>query len=80
VVVVDRGRIVEDDAPGELMRRRSKYRSLILQEKMIHEKLWGHHGWRRIHLEDGHLTEKQLRTLPPAISGILPESDPDGEA
>ncbi|HYP28504.1 MAG TPA: hypothetical protein VE262_17455, partial [Blastocatellia bacterium] len=63
VIVIEEGRIVEDGAPSDLIRRpRSRYRELLEAEKAVREGLWSRGTWRRIRLEDGALTvegEKQ---------------------
>jgi ATP-binding cassette subfamily B protein len=61
VLVVDSGRVVEDGAPEELVRRPdSTYRKLLLAEEEVREGFWSNEGWQHLHLEDGQLrpTEK----------------------
>jgi ABC-type bacteriocin/lantibiotic exporter with double-glycine peptidase domain len=56
VLVVDSGRIVEDDSPEELVRRPdSTYRKLLLAEEEVREGLWSNDGWQQLHLRDGQL-------------------------
>ncbi len=59
VLVIENGRIVEDDRPADLARRPdSRYRSLLAAEKAVHQDLWSNHVWRRLHLENGRLLER----------------------
>jgi ATP-binding cassette subfamily B protein len=61
VLVVDSGRVVEDGAPEELVRRPdSTYRKLLLAEEEVREGFRSNEGWQHLHLEDGQLrpTEK----------------------
>jgi len=37
IVVLQRGRVVEDGAPGQLMRRRGPYRDLIRRQMIVKE-------------------------------------------
>lgn len=50
VLVVDGGRIVEDDAPARLAARPSRYRSLLEAERAAAEHVWGRTSWRRLEL------------------------------
>ena len=59
VLVIDRGRLVEDAAPARLKRRkRSLYRRLLEAEDAVREGLWNSADWRRLWLEDGTVRER----------------------
>jgi ATP-binding cassette subfamily B protein len=54
VLVVARGRVIEDGHPAELAARvNSTYRSLLDAEGEVRQRLWAHPGWRTIRLERG---------------------------
>ncbi|MBX3010158.1 MAG: ABC transporter ATP-binding protein [Caldilineaceae bacterium] len=58
VLVVDNGRIVEDDSPQALLARStSRYKALLEAEDAVREKLWASQAWRRLWLENGHVRE-----------------------
>ncbi len=58
VLVIEEGRIVEDDAPDVLAAQPdSHYLALLEGEKMVQKKLWSSAAWRRLWLEDGRLKE-----------------------
>jgi ATP-binding cassette subfamily B protein len=58
VIVVERGRIVEDGRPSELAARAgSRYAALLEAERAVRDGLWGRAGWRRLRLESGRLVE-----------------------
>jgi ATP-binding cassette subfamily B protein len=58
VIVIDRGRIVEQGAPAALAAREgSRYRELLAAESVVRERLWANPSWRTVRLEEG-------RTLP----------------
>jgi ABC-type multidrug transport system fused ATPase/permease subunit len=58
VLVMDRGRIVEDGAPAELATQTgSRYRALLEAEEAVRTKLWSGAEWRRLRMEDGRLVE-----------------------
>ena len=58
VLVVDDGRIVEDDSPSNLAERPGgHYRALLQAEAAAHERLWASHIWRRLRLAEGRLQE-----------------------
>ncbi len=60
VLVVEDGRIIEDDDPSQLAARDSRYRDLLNAEKLVRQELWKGKAWRRIHIKNGHVesTEK----------------------
>jgi ATP-binding cassette subfamily B protein len=53
VLVVERGRIVEDGAPSELLARPSRYREMLEAEREVRRETWGDASWRRLRLEGG---------------------------
>lgn len=53
VLVVENGQIIEDDAPGQLASRESRYRELLNAEKRVREELWKEKQWRRIQVRNG---------------------------
>ncbi|MEZ4737288.1 MAG: ABC transporter ATP-binding protein [Caldilineaceae bacterium] len=58
VLVVEQGRIVEDDTPAALLARPgSRYKALLNAEDAVREKLWSSETWRRLWLENGHVSE-----------------------
>jgi ATP-binding cassette subfamily B protein len=60
VVVIDDGRVVEDDAPATLRRRpESLYARLLAAERQVHEQLWESPEWRQLILEDGRVEERR---------------------
>jgi ATP-binding cassette subfamily B protein len=75
VLVIERGRVVEDGSPAELARRRdSRYRRLLDAEESVLNEVWAgagraaDHGtqegrWRRVCLVDGALVEQGCEPL-----------------
>jgi ABC-type multidrug transport system fused ATPase/permease subunit len=62
VLVVEAGRIVEDGAPHDLAGRpHSRYRSMLLAEEDVRERMWSNADWRRLRLEGGHLVPEKVR-------------------
>ncbi len=60
VLVVDGGRIVEDDNPSQLAAQPgSRYRALLDAECAVRANLWASAGWRRLRLQNGQLTEHE---------------------
>jgi ATP-binding cassette subfamily B protein len=58
VLVIENGRIVEDEAPEKLMREPdSRYATLARAEAEVRQSLWGNGIWRRHVLEAGLVTE-----------------------
>jgi ABC-type transport system involved in cytochrome bd biosynthesis fused ATPase/permease subunit len=58
VVVIERGRIVEQGAPRTLLTAtHSRYRELLEEEAAVGRELWGHPKWRRLRLQGGTLSE-----------------------
>jgi ATP-binding cassette subfamily B protein len=59
VLVLDKGKIIEDGAPQSLAAQpSSRYAALLEAESNVREKLWSKHRWRRLWLEGGKLTDK----------------------
>lgn len=58
VIVVEQGRVVEDGAPAELIRRPgSRFGALVEAEKAVREGIWESRLWRRLRLDGGTLSE-----------------------
>ena len=58
VLVLDQGRIVEDDDPQVLVAQPdSRFKALLDEEEMVRIKLWESAQWRHLHLAEGVLTE-----------------------
>ncbi len=57
VLVIEGGRIVEDDRPTALLARASRYRTLTERDRAARRLLWGRPGWRRWRMVDGVLTD-----------------------
>jgi ABC-type transport system involved in cytochrome bd biosynthesis fused ATPase/permease subunit len=53
VLVIDDGRIVEDDRPERLAAVPSQYRRLLDAEREALAQLWDSGDWRRIVIRDG---------------------------
>ena len=59
VIVIDGGRIVEDDAPETLSTNESSlYRRLLDAEVSVRKNVWQHSCWRRVWVESGRVTEE----------------------
>jgi len=58
VLVVEEGRVIEDDAPKTLMQQDSRYRALLDAEEAVRRGLWESAEWRHLWLEKGRLHEK----------------------
>jgi ATP-binding cassette subfamily B protein len=57
VVVLDRGRLVEEGRPDVLARdRASHYASQLAADERARQSLWSGARWRRVWLEGGRLT------------------------
>ena len=53
VIVIEQGRVIEDDTPSTLARSgSSRYREL-LDAELQSRKAWSHEAWRRLRLEHG---------------------------
>jgi ABC-type bacteriocin/lantibiotic exporter with double-glycine peptidase domain len=63
MVVIDEGKIVEDDSPARLAARTgSRYRALLEAEAQVRAGLWSSREWRRLKLQDRHLSEEVFST------------------
>lgn len=68
VLVVDQGRIVEDDTPAALAARPdSHYSKLLAAEQAVRTTLWEGAEWRHLWIEEGRLQE-----MPPATHQYRP--------
>ena len=60
VLVIEKGQIVEDDAPSALIAQpNSRYRSLLLAEEAVRRGLWESTEWTHLWLNNGRLSEKK---------------------
>jgi ATP-binding cassette subfamily B protein len=60
VLVIENGRIIEDDAPSTLIAQpNSRYLALLEAEKAVRKGLWAGIQWRRLWLADKRLTERE---------------------
>ncbi len=57
VIVVEDGRIVEDDSPLRLADRRSRYRALLDAEQRVRSRMWNGEQWRRVRVDGGRVAE-----------------------
>ena len=58
VLVMDGGRVVQDDAPQALAAHpESRYRQLLDAEEQVRAGLWSGKLWRRLQIRNGHLIE-----------------------
>ena len=59
VLVIDGGRVVEDDTPGALSAKTgSLYRRLLDAEESVRRDVWNSPTWRRLRIDEGRLTEE----------------------
>jgi len=64
VLVIDRGRIVEDAPASELASRTdSLYRSLLDAEEEVRARMWASGEWRRFVIDSGRLVEKPVDAI-----------------
>ncbi len=62
VLVIDRGRIVEDGPPRELADTPgSRYRAMLGEQRAVQRELWSHPAWRRLRMSKGTLSETRAR-------------------
>ena len=65
VLVIDNGRVVENDSPALLADNpRSRYRTLLEAEDAVREGLWSSDVWGRLWLAEGRLTEVKTGVRP----------------
>lgn len=57
VLVVEAGRIIEDDSPAALAARPSRYRELLTAESQVRDRTWASKEWRRVRIRDGRAEE-----------------------
>lgn len=60
VLVLERGRVIEDGSPTELLEKcTSRYRSLVEAEHNVRDDVWSSRSWRRVSLDAGRLRERE---------------------
>ncbi|MFN8058051.1 MAG: ATP-binding cassette domain-containing protein [Vicinamibacterales bacterium] len=57
VLVVEGGRIVEDDHPARLAERPSRYRALLEAEYRVRARMWSDDRWHRVRVEGGTVSQ-----------------------
>jgi ATP-binding cassette subfamily B protein len=64
VLVMDRGRILEDANAMELAsRRESLYRSLLDDEEVVRTEMWASDEWRRLRVDGGRVAEVEAERI-----------------
>ena len=72
VLVIDKGRIVEDASAAELASRAdSLYRSLLDAEEEVRSKMWANSEWRRFVIDRGRLIEGPADSMTVGWTGEL---------
>jgi ATP-binding cassette subfamily B protein len=70
VLVVEGGRIIEDDVPARLAARpETRYRALLDAETAVHAGLWYSAHWRRLRLVAGRVHEEARPGVAPGAGG-----------
>jgi ATP-binding cassette subfamily B protein len=65
VLVVERGRMIEDGKPEELSKSgTSRYAQLLQAEERARTEIWNSSLWRRLSIHSGRIVEELPRTLP----------------
>ena len=65
VLVIERGRLVEEGRPDELLKaEESRYAQLLQAEEQTRRELWDSPLWRRLSIHAGRIVEELPRTLP----------------
>jgi ABC-type bacteriocin/lantibiotic exporter with double-glycine peptidase domain len=60
VIVIEEGKVIEDDVPNQLIAQtKSRYRALLKAEEVVRKGFWANAAWRRLWLEKGQLHEKK---------------------
>lgn len=60
ILVIEEGRLLEDDTPSALLAQPdSRYRALLDAENAVSKNLWASTNWRRLWLENGQLEEQE---------------------
>ena len=63
VLIVERGRIVENGTPRALMKRQhGRYQAMLKAEKALQKRIWSSESWRRFKLEAGKLIDWKKTT------------------
>ena len=58
VMVIEDGRLIEDDQPSKLAANPgSRYRQLLDAEESVRKNLWANVNWRRFYMDSGKLTQ-----------------------
>lgn len=61
VLVVENGRLVEDNTPANLTNQSdSRFSQLLQAEEAVRRGMWGNPGWRRLWLENGNVEERKI--------------------
>lgn len=76
VLVVDRGRIVEDGTPAALLATESHLRRMVEAGDAVSREVWPEQEWRRLRLEHGQLAESGMQPGARALPGTGPGSEP----
>jgi len=58
VLIIENRRIVEDGSPADLSISNSRYRAFLKAEESVKKELWSKGIWRRLRMQDGHLSER----------------------
>jgi ABC-type multidrug transport system ATPase subunit len=75
VLVIDRGRIVEDAQAVELASRRdSLYRALLDDEEVVRAEMWASDEWRRLRVDGGRVGEEETPRGVREAGGLSPAS------
>jgi ABC-type bacteriocin/lantibiotic exporter with double-glycine peptidase domain len=57
VLVVEGGRIIEDDAPSRLAAAPSRYRALLEMESRVRNQMWNGQQWRHLQIRGGRIDD-----------------------
>ncbi len=72
VLVIEDGRICEDDQPARLAAQPSRYRELLDAERLVRDRMWKGKQWRHIRVEDGAVSEGvPVSAAPPVPAAAL---------
>ena len=55
VLVIENGKIHEDDHPARLADKPSRYRELLEAERLVRDRMWTNKQWRHIRIENGNV-------------------------
>jgi ABC-type multidrug transport system fused ATPase/permease subunit len=68
VLVIERGRVIEQGPPHVLCANpASRYNALLAEERAVSQEMWSHPKWRRLKLHAGSLVEVRAAEDPQAI-------------